>query len=118
MRRAFRATSRLRGRVILGEVEVGEGGEEAVDLGVLDDDETGEVARDDASEAAQQGLDLQEASAPLLGLQRPLHPVPRQHRHGTWCCSGGSGGKMQRKPSDLKINMLAWRGVVWLDSAR
>ncbi len=41
----------LRGLVVLREIEAGEGGEETVDLGVLDD-ESGEVARDDASEAA------------------------------------------------------------------
>ena len=70
----------LRRLVVLREIEAWQVGEEAVDLGVLDD-ESGEVARDDASEAAQQGLDLQQASAkPLLGLQRALHPVPHVRR--------------------------------------
>ena len=43
--------------VVLREIEAGDGGEKAVDLGVLDD-ESGEVARDNAFEAAQQGVDL------------------------------------------------------------
>ena len=47
----------LCGLVVLWEVEARERGEQAIDLGVLDD-ESSEVAGDDTSEAAEQRLDL------------------------------------------------------------